>query len=303
MSVPPDHDLTVAEFQQLARSAIADIHDRGRLPLLVGGSGLYFRAVVDDLTFPPRSPDVRAAPRGGRAGAGGRGTPRRACPSSIRRPPPGSSPSNARRTIRALEVIELTGRPFSDNDSWDRYESIYELKVAGIDRPRPELFARIEERVDEMLAAGPRRRSEGARTRLEPDRAPGARLPPGPRDARCRHRRASSRDRPGNEALRPAPRLVVPGRPEGHLVRRHAGRYRDHGCEPPGAWRYRRDMRFAKYHGIGNDFVMIADPDDRLTLSADARAATLRPALRDRRRRRHPGRARSRMATTSSWTT
>ncbi len=55
----PDHNVTVAEFQQLARAAIADISDRGGVPLLVGGAGLYMRAVLDDLQFPARSPEVR----------------------------------------------------------------------------------------------------------------------------------------------------------------------------------------------------------------------------------------------------
>src|SRR5690606_35043001 len=57
----PDEDVTVAWFQREARAAVAAIHDRGHVPLLVGGSGLYFRAVVDDLRFPPTDPDVRAA--------------------------------------------------------------------------------------------------------------------------------------------------------------------------------------------------------------------------------------------------
>ncbi len=63
-------------------------------------------------------------------------------------------PGNARRIVRALEVIEVTGQPFSANDSWDRYESRYELAVAGLTRPRPELFARIEDRVRAMIGAG-----------------------------------------------------------------------------------------------------------------------------------------------------
>jgi tRNA dimethylallyltransferase len=63
-------------------------------------------------------------------------------------------PGNARRTIRALEVIETTGRRFSDNDSWDRYESIYDLRVAGLTRPRDQLYERIAARVEGMMDAG-----------------------------------------------------------------------------------------------------------------------------------------------------
>ncbi|HEU4488112.1 MAG TPA: tRNA (adenosine(37)-N6)-dimethylallyltransferase MiaA, partial [Actinomycetota bacterium] len=57
--IEPSHALSVAEFQELGRNAIADVWSRGKLPLLVGGSGLYLRALVDDLSFPPSSPSVR----------------------------------------------------------------------------------------------------------------------------------------------------------------------------------------------------------------------------------------------------
>lgn len=150
---PPQHDLTVAEFQSLAREAIADISGRGKLPLLVGGSGLYFRSVVDELEFPARSGDIRRQLEAEVDELGAEALHARLSeldPKAASR----MEPSNARRTIRALEVIELTGRPFSDNDSWERYESIYDLRSAGISRERPELFARIEERVDRMLSQG-----------------------------------------------------------------------------------------------------------------------------------------------------
>ncbi len=149
----PDHDLTVAEFQALAREAIADISARGKLPLLVGGSGLYLRAVVDDLEFPPRSPAVRRRFEERAEEEGAEALYRevdRLDPIAASRIDPG----NARRIVRALEVIELTGRPFSDNDAWERYESRYELKVAGLERPREELYALIARRVHEMLGAG-----------------------------------------------------------------------------------------------------------------------------------------------------
>lgn len=149
----PAHDLTVAEFQQHAREAIADISRRERLPLLVGGSGLYFRAVVDDLDFPPRSLEVRLSleERADELGPEALYAQlREADPVAARRMEPG----NARRIVRALEVIELTGRPFSANTAWERYQSRYDLKVAGLERPREELYARIGERVDKMLERG-----------------------------------------------------------------------------------------------------------------------------------------------------
>jgi tRNA dimethylallyltransferase len=149
----PDHELTVEEFQTLARSAIADIAGRGKLPLLVGGSGLYFRAVVDDLAFPPRAADVRASLESEADELGPEALHARLMeldPIAAARIEPG----NARRTVRALEVIEITGLPFSDNDSWDRYESIYDLRVVGLKRSRKDLFARIGGRVDTMLRHG-----------------------------------------------------------------------------------------------------------------------------------------------------
>lgn len=149
----PSHDLTVAEFQELARAAIADIAGRGRLPLLVGGSGLYFRAVVDDLDFPPRSPEVRTALEGRLEVEGVE-----ALYTELARVDPAAAdkmePGNARRIVRALEVIEITGRPFSENDAWDRFESVYDLRVAGLELPREDLYERVSARVDRMLEHG-----------------------------------------------------------------------------------------------------------------------------------------------------
>ena len=149
----PSHNLTVSEFQAEARNAVSHIAKRGVLPLLVGGSGLYFRAVVDDLLFPPRSANVREAleleaDELGSSALHARLTeldPRAAAK---------IEPENARRIVRALEVIELTGQPFSDNDSFDRYESIYDLVVVGLTRPRDQLYERIDARVGRMLDQG-----------------------------------------------------------------------------------------------------------------------------------------------------
>jgi tRNA dimethylallyltransferase len=146
-------DVSVAEFQSLARRAIDDIFDRGKLPLLVGGSGLYFRAVVDDLAFPPRAPEVRSELEEEIETLGVEamyGRLRLLDPAAADR----IEPRNARRIVRALEVIEVTGKRFSDNAAWDSYESIYELSVAGLTLPRPALYERLERRVDQMLADG-----------------------------------------------------------------------------------------------------------------------------------------------------
>jgi tRNA dimethylallyltransferase len=147
------HGLTVAEFQSHARAAITDITARGRVPLLVGGSGLYFRAVVDDLHFPPRSPEIRRELEEEAEAQGAQALHARLAqldPKAAAR----IETSNARRTIRALEVIELTGRLFSENDSWELYDSPYRLAVAGLERERATLYDRIERRVSEMLNRG-----------------------------------------------------------------------------------------------------------------------------------------------------
>lgn len=149
----PDHDVTVAEFQALARRAIEEIAGRGRVPLLVGGSGLYFRAVVDDIQFPPTSPEVRKDLERQAEDEGAE-----AMHARLAKIDPDAAakiePENARRTIRALEVIELTGRLFSENATWERYESRYELAIAGLHRERQELYDRIERRAAAMVNSG-----------------------------------------------------------------------------------------------------------------------------------------------------
>jgi tRNA dimethylallyltransferase len=151
---PPSHELTVAEYQSLARAAIDDVVGRGRLPLLVGGSGLYWRAVVDNLDFPPRSARVRADLEAEAQEVGGDELHRRlqkvdsVAAAAI-------APANVRRTVRALEVMEITGRPFSDfAKAWGSYASRYALSVAGLKRTHSDLFSRIEARVDVMMATG-----------------------------------------------------------------------------------------------------------------------------------------------------
>lgn len=149
----PSEEVTVARFQELARGAIAEIHERGRLPLLVGGSGLYFRAVVDDLNFPPRDPALRAELEA-EAEEVGAETLHARLRVLDERAAAKIEPGNARRTIRALEAIQLTGRRFSENEGWEGYDSIYDLRIAGLTRPRADLYARIEERVGSMMSRG-----------------------------------------------------------------------------------------------------------------------------------------------------
>jgi tRNA dimethylallyltransferase len=150
----PSHPLSVAEYQRLGRAAIEGISASGRLPLLVGGSGLYFRAIVDDLVFPPRSPEVRTRLEREIERVGPRALHARlfeADPDAAAR----IEPTNARRTVRALEVIEITGRPFSANArTWRTYASRYRIAVAGLAWSRSALYARIDERVQRMIEGG-----------------------------------------------------------------------------------------------------------------------------------------------------
>lgn len=149
----PAQECTVGWFQRAARQAIADVHSRGRTALLVGGSGLYFRAVVDPLEFPPTDPAVRReVERRFPDPSAAHDTLRVIDRSSAERIDPG----NLRRIVRAIEVYELTGRPFSEwRRGWEGYRSVYdELTVVGVDMDRTVLADRIAERVARMLAGG-----------------------------------------------------------------------------------------------------------------------------------------------------
>jgi tRNA dimethylallyltransferase len=149
----PSEPFTVARYQRLAHQAIDDIRERGRMSLVVGGSGLYVRAVLDDLVFPPTDPAVRERLLREASDAGDAQMYERLSeldPAAADR----IEPDNVRRTVRALEVAEITGRPFSSfAEAWDRYPP-ERVRAAGIDVPRPELYERIEARVRGQLAEG-----------------------------------------------------------------------------------------------------------------------------------------------------
>ena len=152
--VEPSHTLTVSEFQAMARAAVDGILARGRTPLLVGGSGLYFRAVVDPLEFPATDPRVRARLEQEAQAVGGA-----ALYGRLKEVDPRAAScideANVRRTIRALEVLEVTGRPFSSyRTAWEAPRSLYDLTVAGLTLPRDELDRRIEARVDAQIERG-----------------------------------------------------------------------------------------------------------------------------------------------------
>ena len=143
---------SVAEFQQRARAAIADCHARGVTPVVVGGSSLYVRAVIDRLDFPGTDADVRARWESELEAKG----PEALHGLLAEQDPDAAAqilPSNGRRIVRALEVIELTGEPFVA--TLPPFESIYaDVTLIGLDVPREVLDERIAERVDHMWASG-----------------------------------------------------------------------------------------------------------------------------------------------------
>lgn len=147
-----DQTWTVAEFQQIARAAIADCEARTVIPIVVGGSALYVRAIVDDFEFPGTDPAVRARLEQELVSQGAERLYQRlgdADPVAAARILPG----NSRRVIRALEVIELTGRSFSASLPERRYRLPHVVQI-GLAIDRATLDARIAARVDAMWAAG-----------------------------------------------------------------------------------------------------------------------------------------------------
>src|SRR6201986_1075014 len=141
----------VADYQRLARAAIADVTARGKVPILAGGSGLYVRAALNDLTFPGTDPAVRDRLESEleRDGAAALHTRLAALDPAAAQ---AILPSNGRRIVRALEVIELTGRPFTA--TLPDYTASRPAVQLGLRPARDELDRRIDTRVDQMWAAG-----------------------------------------------------------------------------------------------------------------------------------------------------
>ena len=149
---PPDEVFTAADYQRLARAAIAGIRLRGRVPILLGGTGLYIRAVVDGLAIPAVAPDWTLRARlQDEERSGGEGTLHRRLAAADPSAAAAIHPRNLRRVIRALEILELAGgrRAAPRADAPERSAVMVALTM---DRRR--LHERIDRRIDEMLAAG-----------------------------------------------------------------------------------------------------------------------------------------------------
>ncbi len=142
---------TVAEYQVLAWRVIDDIEARGKVPVLAGGSGLYVRAALGDLDFPGTDDGIRQRLEAELQARGPAPLHERltACDPAAAA---AILPSNGRRIVRALEVIELSGRPFSA--TMPGYGQRRAAAQIGLRLPRPELDRRIEARVDRMWESG-----------------------------------------------------------------------------------------------------------------------------------------------------
>ncbi len=150
---PPDQIWSLSQFQSAATQAITSIHQRYRIPILVGGTGQYVHAITQGWEIPPAAPDpsLRQALENWTAQIG-----YLALHDRLAHLDPLAAaaidPPNSRRTIRALEVIFLTGWLFSDQKR--RIAPPYNIIQLGIIRPRPELYQRIDERIHQMLQDG-----------------------------------------------------------------------------------------------------------------------------------------------------
>ncbi len=152
----PSEDFSVAKFQEMVRRAAEEIYGRGRLPMLVGGTGLYVRAVVDNYAFPPEEADwdlrARLMEEARREGS-------EALHARLARADPAAAarihPRDARRVARALEVATVAGRPISrDVELTAARPSPYDPLTVGLNMDRAELYARIGRRVEGMIEEG-----------------------------------------------------------------------------------------------------------------------------------------------------
>ena len=151
--VTPDETLSLAVFQQMAQNIIADIHKRGKLPFLVGGTGQYIRAVTQGWSPPEVSPNDKLRSVLERL-VENKGKEWLYAKLQILDPLAAQAIDlrNVRRTIRALEVIFTTGRRFSEQRGSG--DSPYQLMTIGLARPREELYQRVDERIEKMFADG-----------------------------------------------------------------------------------------------------------------------------------------------------
>lgn len=151
----PDEPFTVADFKDRVTDVMHSIRSRGKLPFIVGGTGLYIESVVYDYQFSDAVADEAARAKW-QAVAEERGT--EALHEALKEKDPVSAgrihPNDRKRLIRALEVFEATGKPMSEQSQKRDKTSPYHLCMIGLTMDRAKLYERIEQRVDAMLEAG-----------------------------------------------------------------------------------------------------------------------------------------------------
>jgi tRNA dimethylallyltransferase len=147
--IKPSQKFSVAEYKNLAIKIIRDIHRRGKIPILVGGTGLYISSVVDNLEIPASSPNDKIRARLGKH-------TKKYLFNKLQKIDSKSASiigeNNKRKLIRALEVFELTGRPFSAQQI--KGEPLFNALQIGIKTDRKKLYKNIDKRVDEMIKIG-----------------------------------------------------------------------------------------------------------------------------------------------------
>lgn len=151
----PDASFTVADFQKLAREKINEISERGRVPIIVGGTGLYIQSALTDYEFAEQEGDAHLRNQlEGYAMAFGN----RALHDQLKEIDPESAKNihmnNVRRVVRAIEVYRLTGQKFSETAFNKEPEYLYESTLIGLSMEREQLYNRINERVDIMIEKG-----------------------------------------------------------------------------------------------------------------------------------------------------
>jgi len=153
--VEPFENFSVAEFTKRARECIDEISSRSKVPILAGGTGLYFDSIVENVVFPDigEAPDYRRemyelAERCGNESVHALLAQKDAQAAEK------IHPNNLRRVVRALEVCRLTGKTFTQVNAESRREAVYDTLIFGIDIERELLYDRINRRVDVMMEEG-----------------------------------------------------------------------------------------------------------------------------------------------------
>lgn len=151
----PDESFSVAEFQEIVRKQIDDIHARGKMPMIVGGTGLYIQSVIYDYQFTETPSDEKVRERMEVFIKAHGIDP---LYEKLKEIDPDSAAAihknNHRRVIRALEVYEVTGKKFSDYTKEQSQELLYDVSIIGLTMDRDVLYERINHRVDMMMQAG-----------------------------------------------------------------------------------------------------------------------------------------------------